>query len=214
MFKQRPEGIAMKKILTVLLWLLVTAAVLVPIVLRYSHDPVAGLMEFSESFPRHVFIEKDSQGEVVGVGLDQTRVTDAGMVHLKGMPNLQTLSLTYTDITDLGLTHIKGLNNLQSLDLYDTQITDKGLDNLKGLKNLRTLKLGRTRVTDAGMVHLEGMTNLQTLSLIYTDITDLGLTHIKGLKNLKTLHLDEWTLFSETSIADLKRALPNCKIIH
>ena len=213
-FKQRPKGIAMKKILTILLWLLVTAAVLVPIVLKYSDDPVAGLMEFSESFPGHVFIEKDSQGEVVRVDLDHTRITDAGMVHLKGMPNLQKLSLSYTDITDLGLTHIKGLNNLQSLNLSNTQITDKGLNNIKGLKNLRRLNLARTRVTDAGMVHLEGMTNLQTLSLTYTDIDDLGLTHIKELKNLKTLRLDKWTLFSETSIADLKKALPNCEIDH
>ena len=96
----------MKKILTILLWLLVTAAVLVPIVLKYSDDPVAGLMEFSESFPGHVFIEKDSQGEVVEVTLDYTRITDAGMVHLEGMPNLQTLSLSYTEIADLGLTPV------------------------------------------------------------------------------------------------------------
>ena len=129
----------MKKILAIVFLLLFTVAVLVPIVLKYSHNPVAELMKFSDSFPSHVFIEKDSQGEVVEVHLDQTRVTDAGMVHL------------------------------------------------------------------------EGMTNLQTLSLSNTDITDLGLTHIKRLKNL---HLDKWTLFSETSIVELKRALPNCKIYH
>ena len=132
----------MKKILAMVVLLLFTVAVLVPIVLKYSHNPVAELMKFSDSFPRHVFIEKDSQGDVVEVHLDQTRVTYAGMVRR------------------------------------------------------------------------EGMTNLQTLSLSNTDITDLGLTHIKGLKNLKTLHLDKWTLFSETSIADLKKALPNCKIYH
>ena len=129
----------MKKILAMVFLLLFTVAVLVPIVLKYSHNPVAELMKFSDSFPRHVFIEKDSQGDVVEVHLDQTRVTDAGMVRR------------------------------------------------------------------------EGMTNLQTLSLSNTDITDLGLTHIKRLKNL---HLDKWTLFSETSIAELKRALPNCKIYH
>ena len=132
----------MKKTVAILLLLLLTAGVLVPVVLKYSHDPVAGLMEFSDSFPRQVFIEKDSQGEVVEVTLDYTRITDAGMVHLEGMPNLQTLSLTYTDIDDLGL------------------------------------------------------------------------THIQELKNLKTLRLDKWTLFSEKSIADLKKALPNCEIDH
>ena len=64
------------------------------------------------------------------------------------------------------------------------------------------------------MVHLKEMTSLQTLSLSYTDITELGLTHSKELKNLKTLHLDKWTLFSEKTIANLKRALPDCKFYH
>ena len=64
------------------------------------------------------------------------------------------------------------------------------------------------------MVHLKKMTRLQTLSLSYTALTELGLTHSKGLKNLNSLHLDKWTLFSETSIANLKRALPDCKIYH
>jgi len=38
-------------------------------------------------------IKRKEQGEVVGVHLYGTKVTDAGLVHLKGLANLQTLNL-------------------------------------------------------------------------------------------------------------------------
>ncbi len=44
-----------------------------------------------------------------------------------------------------------------------------------------------TKVTDAGLVHLTGLTNLQTLNFSFTKITDAG-------------------------VAELQKALPNCKI--
>lgn len=58
--------------------------------------------------------------------------------------------LKATKITDAGLVHLKGLTKLQSLELDDTKITDSGLLHLKGLTNLRVLKLKGTRVTRAG----------------------------------------------------------------
>ncbi len=39
-------------------------------------------------------------------------------------------------VTDAGLKHLKGLTNLQSLDLGQTQVTDAGLEPLKGLTQL------------------------------------------------------------------------------
>ena len=44
-------------------------------------------------------------------------MTDAGLEHLKGLTNLQSLDLTFTKVTDAGLEHLKGLTKLQSLDL-------------------------------------------------------------------------------------------------
>ena len=70
--------------------------------------------------------------------------------------------LVRTQITDAGVVHLKGLNSLQSLNLWDTQITNAGLVHLKGLTSLQTLYLDETQVTDAGLVHLSGLTSLQT----------------------------------------------------
>ena len=81
--------------------------------------------------------------------------TDAGLVSLRDLSQLQELCLTETKITDAGMEHLKELTQLQTLYLEETQITDAGLANLKGLTNLRTLALGGTRVTAEGVRKLQ-----------------------------------------------------------
>jgi hypothetical protein len=83
------------------------------------------------------------------------KLTDAGMEHLAGLPQLRRLSLSRTQVTDAGLEHVKELTQLESLDLYGTQVTDAGLKHLKKLTQLSQLNLSRTRVTDEGVRHLE-----------------------------------------------------------
>jgi Leucine-rich repeat (LRR) protein len=143
-------------------------------------DPVAALKKLGAT------IKQNEQGEVVEVSLRNRKLTDAGLVHLKGLTNLQTLSLGGTRITGAGLVHLKGLAKLETLNIRDCQIRDAGLVHLKGLTTLQDLSLGRTEVSDAGLVHLKGLTTLQWLTLPF-QITDAG-------------------------VADLQKALPSCKI--
>jgi Leucine-rich repeat (LRR) protein len=65
------------------------------------------------------------------------------------------LDLQNTRVTDVGLAHLRGLVNLQSLDLGNTRITDKGLQMLRGLTNLRRLGLSNTKTTNQGMQDLQ-----------------------------------------------------------
>ena len=124
-------------------------------------------------------------------------VTDAGLVQLKGLTKLQAFYISGANITDAGLVHLTEMTKLQNLQLsFCRQITDAGLVHLKGLTNLKALNLTDTQVTDAGLMHLKGLTNLQTLYLQGTLITDAGLVHIKELTNLKSLNL------SQTKVAD------------
>ena len=46
-----------------------------------------------------------------------TKVTDAGLVHLKGLTALEQLDLSYTRVTGSGLEHLNGSTALQQLDL-------------------------------------------------------------------------------------------------
>jgi len=65
------------------------------------------------------------------LSLDEWRITDAGLEHLKGLTNLEELDLSRTRITDTGLIHLKGLPNLKYLDLRGTQATGMGVAELQ-----------------------------------------------------------------------------------
>ena len=69
--------------------------------------------------------------EVVGVDLNYTKITDAGLVHLKGLASLTKLELRGTQVTDAGLEHLKDLASLTTLGLDGTKITDAGLAEIK-----------------------------------------------------------------------------------
>ena len=68
--------------------------------------------------------------------LSGSSVSDAGVVHLKGLVSLTKLDLSSTRVSDAGLVHLKGLGSLRHLDLRHTQVSDAGLDHLEGLAGL------------------------------------------------------------------------------
>ncbi len=139
------------------------------------------------------------------------QITDAGMVHLKGLTSLETLRLANTQVGDEGVTHIAGLPSLKILFLAGTQITDAGLAHIGELTTLHKLCVGRTQVSDAGLVHLKGLTALHDLCVGTTQVTDSGLEHLKALTKLQDLNL-VGTKVSKAGIRELKWALPNCRI--
>jgi hypothetical protein len=103
------------------------------------------------------------------------------------MANLQALRLDATKVADARLVHLKGLQ-LTSLGIPNDAKTDLGLKHyLAALETHTALNLSGWKITDAGLVHLKGLTKLETLSLNFTKVTDAG-------------------------VADLQKALPNCKI--
>ena len=90
-------------------------------------------------------------GNVVELNLRDTKITSAGLVHLKGLAKLTRLHLERTNVGDEGIANLTKLTTLEYLNLYGTKITDKSLDHLAGLKNLRQLYVWQTDVTDAGI---------------------------------------------------------------
>ncbi len=67
----------------------------------------------------------------VGSGESGRKITDAGLVHLRRMTQLQTLDIDRSEATDEGLEHLKGLSNLQSLCLWGTKVSNKGVKGLQ-----------------------------------------------------------------------------------
>ena len=135
--------------------------------------------------------------------LANTQVTDAGLVHLKDLRELQFLSLDDTKVTDAGLVHVKDLQGLERLYLVNTQVTDAGLVHLKNLKGLRWLALNETQVTDAGLAHVKDLKGLERLYLANTQVTDAGLVHLNDLKALQLLQLTK-TQVTDAGLVHLK----------
>ncbi|MEO2021815.1 MAG: hypothetical protein ABGX05_08295 [Pirellulaceae bacterium] len=52
-------------------------------------------------------IGKDENGNVVSLSLIGTKITDAGLVHLKRLTKLQRLGLEFTKVTDAGVADLQ-----------------------------------------------------------------------------------------------------------
>jgi beta-lactamase regulating signal transducer with metallopeptidase domain/Leucine-rich repeat (LRR) protein len=156
-----------------------------------------------------IFDEKRPGKPVVGVDLRASKVSDAALEHLNGLPQLKGLDLGDTQITGAGLEYLNGLNQLQGLNLDRTNITDTGLKHLNGFSQLKALDIGGTKVTDAGLEYLRGLSHLESLNLSSTQITGAGLIHLKGLSQLTLLGL------FDTKITDAgAEALEGLKQLH
>jgi len=145
------------------------------------------------------------------LSLAETRIGDAGLVHLEGLTRLQELHLDHTEVTDAGLKRLAALPKLEILDLKGTRITDAGLAELGRLSNLKGLYLTRTGITDTGLAQLSGLSNLEILILWDTGIGDAGLEHLKSLKRLQEVILWNTRVTPEGAQA-LQAALPECDV--
>jgi CheY-like chemotaxis protein len=153
----------------------------------------------------------DALGDLRFLSLAGTRITDAGLEHVRALTGLRELHLDGTAITDGGLSQLCELGDLEVLDLKDTAITDAGLARLKPLRNLKGLYLTRTAVTDEGIGHLADLPNLRTLILWDTRISDRGLRHLQPLRSLQELIL--WgSSVSAQGVEELRKSLPECDV--
>src|SRR5262249_40594166 len=126
--------------------------------------------------------------------------------------DLRELDLENTQVTDAGLVTLTRLSGLQELDLSNTRVTDAGVAHLATFTDLRKLRLAdMPQVTGEGISNLWGLTKLESLSLEGMELGKLGLGCLKELKNLKTLSLKN-TVVSAADIADLQRALPGLEV--
>jgi eukaryotic-like serine/threonine-protein kinase len=137
------------------------------------------------------------------VNLENSKVTDAGLAHLKDLTGLIYLNLSSTALTDAGLEHLKSLRSLTTLNLYETKVTDAGLAHLKELKGLTSLVLSSKALTDAGLTRLKELKGLTYLYLGGTAVTDAGLALPKDHKGLTHLFLFQ-TKVTDAGLALLK----------
>jgi len=123
------------------------------------------------------------------LNLGRSRITDADMIHLKGITTPFILDLTGTAVGDDGLKHLEGLSHAHGIFLGETKVTDAGLASLKKCPNLVAIKLVDLTVTTAGIEHLAGCLKLEVLLLggekgAFTDDSLKPLVDFKKLRIL------------------------------
>jgi len=128
----------------------------------------------------------DFRSRATWVYLAGAPTTDADLVHLRNLPELNWLHVGNKPITDAGLAHLARCTKLESLDLGGTEITDLGLNSLTNLRRVKMLDVGGTEITDAGAMKLERFEHLADLFVSRSRITADGIERIqRALPNLK-----------------------------
>ena len=75
--------------------------------------------------------------QIVDLSLARTKITDASVTLLAGMPAMRRLNLSSTAISDAGIAGIAGLPGIEELVIAQTQVSDiEGLKVMAGLKRL------------------------------------------------------------------------------
>jgi Leucine rich repeat/Leucine Rich repeat len=139
-------------------------------------------------------------------------ITDAGLVHLKGLTQLTSLNLSGLPITDSGLGNLCGLAQLGGLYLSRTKVKGQGLAVLKSLPELTILYLDEGELTDDGAQSLAGASNLQELSVSRVPLSVKGLQALSTLPRLQSLDLTGCGLLDE-DVHDLKTSKSGLKIL-
>jgi hypothetical protein len=125
---------------------------------------------------------------VTKVDLHESAVTDDHLgILAAAFPELRHLDLRKTKVTDAGVAHLKALKNLQFLNLFRTPLTDAGLASIRELTQLETLLIGGTKVTSEGLAALESFGALRKLSVFDTAVDDDAIAHLSGLASLRVL---------------------------
>lgn len=133
-------------------------------------------------------VTRDATGEVTGVDLRATWVTDTDLRKLAQFPKLTHLDLSLTRITDQGVQELKGLPGIVELNLrFAEYVTDEGLAAVKEWKNLKRLNVHGTKISDTTLDHISGVTTIEAVDVGSSLVTDVGIERLSSLPNLKEL---------------------------
>ena len=155
-----------------------------------TYDALAGLAALQDLETLGMLGVSKSSGKPAGLGewvtklprlrdVTASRLEDADLKLLGGVPTLRTLAFDAEDVTDSGMKDLARLKDLEVLFLRDAKLTGAGLKELTSLAKLHRLVLIRGGVTDADLRVLAGMAGLRHLSLRDTKVTDAGVAGLK-----------------------------------
>ena len=120
-----------------------------------------------------------------------TKFNDEWMPHIAKLTRLQTLRFTNNGkLTDAGMVQLAGLNNLETFSFVGTQITGKAYEKFEGFTKLVKVSHRGSSIDDEGLKELcDHLPNLESISLAHAKFTDAGAVHLAKLTRLKGLEI-------------------------
>ena len=137
---------------------------------------------------------------------------DAGLEHIAGLVELETLRLPRAGIQGPGLVHLHNLGGLQVLDLTGNPLDDLSSDLIPAWVELRELILDHSNVSSLAPFATAGRTALKRLSLAGTSINDTQLAVLPVLSNLELVDLTGCPV-TDTGLAASVTRLPNLQAL-
>ena len=141
-----------------------------------------------------------------------SQLTDSHLEQLKRFHGAEYLGLNRTRISDAGLSHILTFSDIKCLDLGYADVGDEGMESLSKAPKLSTLILSSTKVSDAGAVAVSRMKTLEVLDISHTAITDVGLQKLASLPKLRYLGVSKIRATPE-GIAAVKEHHPDLEVV-
>jgi len=128
------------------------------------------------------------------------QLTDDGLLHLAGMPQLEHLDLfEYPGgkLTDRGLAVLRHLPNLRTFNMsWQSGISDDGAANLRYCEKLEVVNLMGTATGDAVIRALRGKPNLHRFHTGKL-VTDAGLPLLHDFPRFKSWHVEQSGMFTD-----------------
>ncbi len=119
------------------------------------------------------------------VHFERPLASDDDLAIVQELPQLRAAFLEKSGVSDAALVHLRGLKRLTMLSLGGENATDEAIARLSELPQLEQLYVGvdcASRVTDAGLAPVAKLVHLKELWIENSpDITDAGMSQLEGL---------------------------------
>ncbi|MHC5539248.1 leucine-rich repeat domain-containing protein [Singulisphaera rosea] len=122
------------------------------------------------------------------VDFSKSDLSDSGLARLRGL-DLHFLILCETKVTDAGIRHIRNMNNLNTLYLDRTSVGDDAMAGLATLPMLEVLMVSETQVGDLGVRSIAKLPALKVVNLVRSQVGDAGAVMLKSMPGLRPLDI-------------------------
>lgn len=157
----------------------------------------------------HLLLGDEYFAEAMYVALKPRSEED--LEQLRAYPELRDLGLSGPGVTDAVLLKLPDIVQLESLDVRTAAITELGLQSLQAQSNLRSVSFQAcalfSRDCEPAMKRLTELPHLDSLSFISCRLSEKSLEVLSGARSLTQLHLVDVNI-SEATILALRQANP------